>query len=89
MTKDNREHERLHDALLLGETIRNARLQKNITQAELAAKANINESYVSAIENGYSFVSMSKYLAICDALEIHPADLLDMFILKKLEGKKG
>ena len=54
-----------------GEFIRNARLDKSMTQAELAARVGIGTSMMSMIESGHSFsVDTSDALAV--ALDLDP-----------------
>lgn len=54
-----------------GEFIRNARLDKGMTQAELAARVGIGTSMMSMIESGHSFsVDTSDALAV--ALDLDP-----------------
>lgn len=67
------------DAVNLGKIIRKYRKAKKMTQADLAGTANINESYLSNIECGNCFISISKFLSICDALKIDPAELIREF----------
>lgn len=65
------------DAIWLGDLIRNERNKQSITQQELCERASINNSYLSAIEHGYSFISVSKLLSICEGLDISPGYILD------------
>lgn len=77
------------DALLLGEIIRKHRQRQGLSQAELAFKADINESYLSTIECGYSYISVSKLLNICDALELSPIQFMKEFVHEKEEYLKS
>ena len=65
------------DAIWLGDLIRNERNKRSITQQELCERASINNSYLSAVEHGYSFISVSKLLSICEGLDINPSYILD------------
>ena len=73
------------DAITLGNIIKEERLSSNLTQAELAYRSNVNESYLSAVENGYSFVSISKFLALCDGLDVDPTDIMCELVSRRAE----
>lgn len=72
------------ESRLLGNIIRRYRKELGLTQSELASAADINESYLSAVECGYSYISMSKYLNICEGMGVDPTDILSELV----EGKK-
>lgn len=59
-----------------GNRIRAIRKEKNLSQEELAALANIDRSYMGHIERGEKNVTLTKIYQIADALEISPAALL-------------
>ena len=56
--------------------IRRLRTSKNMTQAELAEKANLSDKYVSYIETGRQWGSIETLLKLANALGVEPADLL-------------
>jgi transcriptional regulator with XRE-family HTH domain len=62
-------------ALKLGAAIKLCRVQKSLTQAELAQRARLSESYVSLLEKNRRDPTFSALEAIAGALEI-PASLL-------------
>ena len=61
-----------NDAIIIGNNIQKARLQKGFTQDFLAEKCNVTTKYISAIERGVSLGSISVILSICKALDITP-----------------
>lgn len=61
--------EREVDYHALGENIRKARLECNLTQAELAEAASCNTTHISNIENNYTKVSLPTLIAISNALD--------------------
>lgn len=63
----------------LGITIAALRRNKGMTQTELADKAKISRSHLSAIENPNEFYpfSLTALFGIADALGISPGDLLN------------
>ncbi|WP_374961095.1 helix-turn-helix domain-containing protein [Spongiibacter tropicus] len=57
----------------LGETIRQERKNRGISQEELANKAQLDRSYMGRIERGEKNITVLKLLQICDALKISPS----------------
>ena len=57
------------DYQMLGENIRRARLDCNLTQEELAEAVSCNTSHISNIENNYTKVSLPLLISISNALE--------------------
>jgi transcriptional regulator with XRE-family HTH domain len=62
---------------LLGETIKNFREKKRMTQEDLADKANIDVSYLAKIENGYVNTTIRYLIKISKALGVKAKDLLE------------
>ncbi len=60
----------------LGDRIKEARLQKGWTQAQLGAMVSSDGKYVSRIERGKSQPSLSMVVALANALEKSPNYLL-------------
>src|SRR5438876_9665290 len=58
----------------LGNNVRIARAAKNLSQAELAAKAKLTQSYISRVESGY-VPSQEALVAIAEALGTTPQAL--------------
>lgn len=56
------------DYAYIGERIRNRRLAKGLTQADLSALANCSNNYLSHIETGQSKVSLGMLLRLAYAL---------------------
>ena len=66
-----------HPALVaLGAAIRQIRLEKKISQEELAHRSAIDRSYMSSIERGQQNPGIASVLRIAEALEISGAELL-------------
>lgn len=59
----------------IGARIREIRLQKHMSQANLADKANIHLSHISDIENGKSTLLLPTFIRITEALQVS-ADVL-------------
>lgn len=60
----------------IGENVKKIRIQKNMTQAQLAEKANISTVHMSHIETGSVAMSLDCLLNMCNALKVTPDDLL-------------
>jgi transcriptional regulator with XRE-family HTH domain len=66
-----------HPALLaLGAAIRQARLEKKVSQEELAHRSAIDRSYLSSIERGQQNPGVASLLRVADALEMSASELL-------------
>jgi len=59
-----------------GNRIRAIRKEKNLSQEELAALANIDRSYMGHIERGEKNVTLTKIYQIADALGVPAGTLL-------------
>ena len=71
MPRKTKAYDVISDAALgalcdLGERLREARLRRNWTQAQTAAKAGLSESSVKKVESGSPRITMGAYLALLD-----------------------
>lgn len=66
----------LQQRKILGETIRNYRKQAQMSQEELAEKADLHPVYVGKVERGEQWVSLHALLRIADALRIRLRDVV-------------
>ena len=66
-------------AKVLGTQIKIIRVKKDLSQQEVAARANITPSYMSRIENGSISTSVEKLYRIAQAMKCQPAELLPEF----------
>ena len=60
----------------LGLRVRQQREMSNLTQNQLARKAGVTASFIGHIERGEKKASVETIVALCNALEISPAVLL-------------
>lgn len=60
----------------VGERIRNYRLDKGITQEELAFRVNTSSAYISNIENAKKRPSLNKLIEISEVLGVTVNDLI-------------
>lgn len=63
MTKENRK--------LIGQVIKNKRIQGNITQLELSEKTGISRNYISDVENGRYVPSVETLIKLAKVLNIN------------------
>ena len=54
----------------IGERIRNARVEQKMSQAELAAKANISLPHISSIELGKTKMLLSTFIRVIEVLQV-------------------
>ncbi|MGN6341030.1 MAG: helix-turn-helix domain-containing protein [Ginsengibacter sp.] len=60
----------------LGDKLKGHRLDKGLTQAELAIKTGIERATIANYETGRSEPSLKKFLKICQALDITQLNLI-------------
>lgn len=66
---------RLRD--VVGDVLRDERLEQDRTLADVAESANVSLPYLSEVERGIKDVSSDVLHSICDALELPLADVLE------------
>lgn len=64
------------DYLDIGKRIRKVRIEKGITQEQLAERVCSGTTHISHIETGNTIPSLKTFLAIVNALEVSPDELL-------------
>ena len=67
---------------ILGANIRTLRIERKLTQEQLAELCNLHRTYVGAIERGDRNVSLKNIVIIAQALNVEPFELL---LYKKLK----
>ncbi|WP_017221341.1 helix-turn-helix domain-containing protein [Moritella dasanensis] len=66
-------------AKTFGKQIKITRVKKDLTQQEVASRANITPSYMSRIESGTVSTSVEKLCRIAQAMECPPGELIPIF----------
>lgn len=61
---------------LIGSRIRDIRIQKGLSQAELAEKAKLSLPVISSVENARSKIWLVTFARIAEALEVSADDIL-------------
>ena len=64
------------DYKIIGKRIKNARLNKNLTQEKLAEMLNISIAYLSRVETGTTKINLKRLDEICKILEISDTEIL-------------
>lgn len=64
--------------ILIGDKIREIRIQKGMTQLDLAAKCNFEKSNMSRIESGRTNLMLKTMFIISNALGVGIRDLVDI-----------
>ena len=60
----------------LGEAIRSARLNRDMSQEALALAADVDRSYMGGIERGEHNLTLMNLVRIADAIDVLPSELL-------------
>ena len=63
------------DYLKIGPRLKKARIDKKMTQAQLAEEADLSNNYISNIERGTSIPSLETFVMLCNALDV-TADMM-------------
>lgn len=66
----------LPDYSIIGKRIREARLENNLKQEELANKLEVSVAFMSRIERGSSKINLKRLTQIAEILNISPGQLL-------------
>lgn len=65
--------------VLLGQTVKEIRTLRNLTQQELSERCGFNRTFIVAVEKGRQNISMMSLLALAAALDVLPAELFRSF----------
>jgi XRE family transcriptional regulator, regulator of sulfur utilization len=65
--------------IIFGQTIRELRQKRGMTQAKLSKMAHIHPSYVADVERGERNLSLVNILKLAPALRVHPSKLFVKF----------
>ncbi len=61
---------------LFQKALTEARLEKGLTQSEVAGRLRKPQSYVSKYESGERRLDVIEYLEVCDAMSVSPHSIL-------------
>lgn len=68
-----------------GEAVRTLRVEKKLTQEQLAKRTELHRTYIGDVERGGRNVSLVNLIRIARGLEVRPSDLLKSFPLERFE----
>ena len=72
----HKEEEITIDYLAIGQRIRAARKKRNLSQEQLAERANVGTTHISHIETGNTKLSIKTFIGIVNALNVSSDELL-------------
>lgn len=72
----------------IGDIIQRKRVDKGITQQQMALALGISPHYLSALERGKSKMSVDIMLGYCQRLKMTPDELLDYERIKHMSVKR-
>ena len=76
------------DYKLLGKRVRQQRVLNKLTQEQLAERAGISCAFVGHIERGEKKASIETVVALCNALAVSPAILLQDSLSKEVKASQ-
>lgn len=62
------------DYTIIGERLKKARLEKNLTQEQLAEQIDVSIAFLSRVERGSSHINLKRLTQICNILGIFLKD---------------
>lgn len=65
------------DYNIIGERLKKARIENNLTQEKLAEKLDVSIAFLSRIERGSSHISLKRLSQICDILGVTEGSILN------------
>jgi transcriptional regulator with XRE-family HTH domain len=68
-----------NEGAIFGERLRELRVQRNLTQTELAQRCGSNRPFISNLERGVKVPSLTTVLRLAEALECRTYDLVKVF----------
>jgi len=67
---------RSKDLLALGQTLREAREKRGLSQERLALEADLDRTFISSIEAGRRNITFASLLKVARALDLKPTEIL-------------
>ena len=62
---------------IIGMRLKQARINKNITQEKLAEMLDLSVAYISRVERGSTEISLKRLVEVCDLLEVSLSYVLE------------
>lgn len=65
------------DFSIIGQRLKRARIEKNLTQEQLAEKIEVSVAFLSRIERGNSHINLKRLSEICNILDVSEGYILN------------
>lgn len=65
------------DYNIIGQRLKNARINKKMTQENLAEQLNVSVAFLSRIERGSSHINLKRLTQICEILSVSEGNILN------------
>jgi len=65
------------DYNIIGERLKQARINKNLTQEKLAEELDVSVAFLSRIERGSSYINLKRLNQICTILDVTEGEILN------------
>ncbi len=65
------------DYNIIGERLKQARINKKLTQEKLAEQLDVSVAFLSRIERGSSFINLKRLHQICSLLDVTEGEILN------------
>lgn len=62
---------------IMGMRLKQARIDKKLTQEDLAEKLDVSVAYISRVERGTTQINLKRLAEICNALEVSQGEILE------------
>ena len=62
---------------IIGERLKQARINKKLTQEKLAEHLDVSVTFLSRIERGSSFISLKRLNQVCEILDVTEGEILN------------
>ena len=66
----------MHIEQAFGSVLRRQRVERGLTQSDLALRSRIAVSFVSRLERGLTCPTLETVFSLADALDVHPEELV-------------
>ncbi len=73
----------------LGEAVRRLRKARGLTQEDLSGLTELHRNHIGGLERGERNITIKTVLALAQALEVRPAELLEQYPLQVHEMQGG
>jgi transcriptional regulator with XRE-family HTH domain len=72
-----------------GKVLRNLREEKNLSQEQLALLSELDRTYISLLERGKRRPTINTLIALSEALEIEPSEIIEKMVANIYNEQKN